>query len=775
MRLRSVAASLLALLCAGALLDHLFPPPLQNLRREAAGVIEARDGRPLRFFLPPDQIWRLPVAYDDLPRDLVRAVILAEDRRFYHHPGVDPIAVLRAAVANLRAGRVVSGASTLPMQIARLLQPRPRTFAAKIGQALRALQITHRLTHRQVLQAYLNLAPYGGNLEGVGAASWFYFGKQPKQLSLGEIALLVALPRSPNRFDPTRDAAAARVARDGVLRLLRRRGMIDAAAMQEAMRQPLPSARRPPPFEAPHLAQYVTDRFGAGRRLRTTIDSRLQRIAEEIVTRRITGLRADGIGNAAVVVIDNRDRAVRALVGSAAFFDTARSGQVNGAVAPRSPGSTLKPFLYALAFDEGLLVPDSYVLDIPTDFSGYVAEDYDGRYRGRVTVREALTQSLNAPPVRLLSQIGVERFLRLLRRGGLDTLDRPAAAYGLPLILGGGEVSLLDLTGLYSTLADGGLYRPVRLLETPPPNPTAGERLLSPAACGLIAEMLTGLERPDLPRAWDLTIAAPEVAWKTGTSYGHRDAWAVGLTLRYSVGVWVGNFDGAPAKGISGARHAAPLFFDVVRAVESGGHDRAPIPPEPAVIDRTEVCALSHQRPGPFCTHRVLIDTIPGRTRLPLCTYHRRVFVDAANGTLLSGRCLDRRPHRTRVLELFPSELVAWWRGQGRPAPLLPLSNALCGASIPGAVPAVVSPDPGTPYRLRRDAPAAWQRIPLIARAGATLAPQSGRLYWYQDGRLVASGPPEAQLFVSMSPGEHRLVVVDEMGRSDSLHYRVEE
>jgi penicillin-binding protein 1C len=759
------------------LLDLAFPFPWEALERPPAVVVLDRTGEPLRFFLPADHRWRFPVKLAELPPKLPRALVASEDRRFFRHPGVDPLAVARAAWSNLRSGGVVSGASTIPMQIARMADPGPRTLAAKLRESFRALQLERRFDKVELLEAYLNLAPYGGNVEGVGAAAWFYFGKEPAQLSLSEIALLTALPRSPRRYDPTRHPRTAEAARDRVLVQLAARGAFSPREIAEASRQPVPASRQRPPMAAPHFTEQVTGRSPGESRLRTTLDRAAQRIAEEQVRRRIGELRDQGIGNAAAVVIDNETRAVRALVGSAGFLEGSFQGQVNGAVARRSPGSTLKPFLYALALDQGRVLPDSYLLDIPTDFSGYVAENYDDRYRGRVTVREALIQSLNACAVRLLSEVGLDGFHRLLRRGGLATLDRPAGQYGLPLVLGAGEVTLLDLTNLYASLAEGGVHRRVRLIEpegTEMPEP--GDRLFSPEAARVVAEILTDVRRPDLPESWDLSRGVPAVAWKTGTSYGHRDAWAVGFSAHTTIGVWVGNFDGRPRQGISGSHHAGPLLFDLFRALDGrvGGTRPVDWTRRAPRLETLEVCALSHELPGPFCPDRIEVPYLPGRSRVTACTYHRRVLVDAGNGGLLAGDCVGRRPHAFRLLTIHPPELVAWWRGQGggpaRAVDEMPRLSPECQGVLGGEPPRLVSPDAATPYRLRRDTPAEHQRIPLIVREG----PGTARLFWYEDGILVATTGPGENRFLEPRPGEHRLVVTDDLGRSDGITYTVE-
>ncbi|HEX4960240.1 MAG TPA: penicillin-binding protein 1C [Thermoanaerobaculia bacterium] len=748
----------------------VFPFPWENLQRAPAVVVYDRHGQPLRFFLPQDQRWRLPVRLSELPPELPRALVASEDRRFYRHFGVDPLAVVRAAWSNVRRRGVVSGASTISMQVARMADPGPRTLGSKLRETIRALQLERRFSKDQILELYLNLTPYGGNVEGVGAAAWFYFGKEPDQLSLGEIALLTALPRSPVRYDPTLHPAAAREARDRVLDQLAERGAFSRKELQEARRQDLPRLRHRPPFAAPHFTEMVAALDSGSARIHSTLDRATQEIAEAQVARRIRELRDLGISEAAVVVIDNQTRSVRAMVGSAGFHEAIYQGQVNGAVARRSPGSTLKPFLYAMAMDEGRVLPDSYILDIPTDFSGYVAENYDERYRGRVTVRDALIQSLNACTVRLLSEVGLPAFQKLLLKGGLSTLNRPAGSYGLPLILGAGEVRLLDLVNLYATLAQGGLHRPVRLEEHGSPEPEA-VRLFSPEAARAVAQILTAVRRPDLPESWDLTRDVPGVAWKTGTSYGHRDAWAVGFSARTTIGVWVGNFNGKPRKGISGSQHAGPLLFDLFRSLEPGG--RAAVTPDGLPPEEIEVCALSHELPGPFCPERVRILFLPGRSKLRACTLHKRVLIDNATGELLAGDCLARRSHEFRLLTVYPPELVAWWRSQGTAVQEMPRLSASCTGIPDAEPPRIVSPDGATPYHLRQDSPAGFQRIPLVAQT----SPGVRRLFWYQDGLLVATTEMDSEKgsrFLDPVRGEHRLVVTDDLGRSDGVTYRVE-
>ncbi len=781
---------LVLLLCAALLLlDRRFPFSEQAFAPPGAVIVTDRRGEPLRFFLPHDDRWRFPVRLRDVSPVLVETVLASEDRYFHYHPGVNPFSILRAALTNLRAGAVRCGGSTIPMQLARLADPAPRTLRVKTREALRALQLDVHYDKERLLSWYLNMAPFGGNIVGVGAAAYFYFGKHPSQLSLGEAALLAILPRSPKGYDPFRNPERAKAVRDRLLDQLARRGDVSRVEAEAAKAQELPRRRHAPPMLAPHLSGTLYERYARPANPRTmavrsTLDARMQRIAQIKLRERVDWLRGQGLSNAAAVVLDVRTREVLVMVGSARFFDDKHQGQINGALTKRSPGSALKPFLYALAMDKGLVTPQSLLLDLPTDFAGYVAQNYDKRYRGRVTVEEALARSLNAPAVRLLAETGLGDFHALLLDLGLRSIDKPPGYYGLPLVLGGAEVRLLDLVNAYATLAQGGMHREVRdVLEVtddypfmgertedaPPGGAGHGRRLLSAEACHLVERILSGVERADMPLGWNLARDVPAVAWKTGTSYGHRDAWAVGYSSRHAVGVWVGNMDGRPERGISGARHAGPLLFELFRALEpSGSH----LPePEFLNIEQVEVCAESRHLATPLCTERMRMDIIPERSRVPRDTMHRRIFVDAETGELLQGNCLSQRPHKARVVREYPPELIAWQRSRGMAVETLPPLSPLCAEVPGGEKPVIVSPSGSTPYRIRAEAPREFQRIALVVQSPA----DNATLYWYQNGELVAKGGPEDKLFLPMQPGEHRLVVMDSKGRQDAVTFRVEE
>lgn len=558
------AAALAVPVVCVVLLDRFFPPPLGRLEDLSTAVVD-RTGAPLRFFTTRDGFWRLPVTLDDVAPLYLELLVAVEDRRFEAHPGVDPVAVARAVAENLAAGRTVSGASTLTMQLARLLEPRPRTLASKLLEALRALQLEARYDKARILEMYLTLAPFGGNLEGLRAASLAYLGKEPRALTAGEAALLVALPRSPTLLRPDRHPEAAARARERALGRGLAAGVVDVRTVAEAGAEPVPVGRVPWPFLAPHLAERLRGESPGTPVVRTSVDARLQRALEGLAARATASLVS--AGSVALLVADHRDAHVMASVGGADYLDVRRRGAVDMTRAVRSPGSALKPFLYGLAFDEGIVEPRTLVADVSTRFRDYSPANFDSAFHGELTVRDALLRSLNVPAVLVLDRLGPARFATALARTGVS-LHFPAgrragraAPPGLPLALGGVGMTLEDLTALYAGLARDGEVVPLRAgAERPPPG---GGRLLSPESARRVRDILReAAPAPGWVQAADRRTRAP-LAVKTGTSYGYRDAWAFGVGERYTVGVWVGRPDGTPIPEQTGRTAALPLLYEV--------------------------------------------------------------------------------------------------------------------------------------------------------------------------------------------------------------------
>ncbi len=647
-----------------------------------------------------------------------------------------------------------------------MMENRPRTVGAKAIEAFRALQLELRFSKRRILEFYFNLAPYGGNIQGAEAAALLYFGKPASELGPGEAALLAVLPNSPTALRPDRNPDGARRRRNEVLRRMQRIGKLDREQFRLATTAPVPSERRALPFGTPHLGDLLRQRYGNDTGdLRTTIVPGTQRLAEELLERHLRTLRPQGITNGAVVVIDNATRSVAALVGSAGYFNLAIDGQVNGATAPRSPGSTLKPFAYALALDAGLISPSTLLPDIPVTIAGYQPQNYDGGYRGAVTATDALVHSMNVPAVNLVLDLGADRFHAFLQQGGLGTLTEPWEHYGLSLVLGGAGVTLLDLTNLYATLARGGLWQPVRLLESDP-HPE-GRPIISAEAAYIMTDILSRLSRPDFPAAWEFSVNLPRLAWKTGTSYGHRDAWSIGYNPAFTIGVWLGNFSGIGSPALIGADAAGPLLFDLATALEP---DAGSWFERPSGVGEREVCALSGRPPGPACTQTkselYILDVSPHTP----CGMHITLAIDDSTGERLCPHCRAGHEWHRRTFVLWPPRVATWMQQNGYPVPVLPPHNRLCRTVISGREPTITSPAPGVRYVLRRGVPLEDQQI----RLEAAVASDVNRLHWFVDGELLLSTSPAEAAFMEPVAGRHEIVCMDDEGRTGRLTLTIE-
>ncbi len=792
--LRSFAAVLLLVLVFACTVRLWPKEPLASTTPSSTAVFD-RNGRLLRLTLAADQQYRLWTPLEDVAPEFVEALLLHEDRHFYSHIGVNPAALVRAAATTYTGGTRVGG-STITMQLARLYyRLNTRSIPGKLEQIARALQLELMYSKRDLLEAHINLMPYGGNVQGVGTASQIYFGKSAAKLGLAESLTLVLVPQSPARRHPVGDEPDdLRAARERLF--VRWRELHpDVEVSSDYIALPLRYARRSElPFAAPHFVNYVLRDMGRGIRdatqndetgreragkagstsaqaprrpntLATTLDLPLQRLTERVIANYIREQRHLGIHNASALLVDTRDMGVRAMVGSADFHSVGIHGQVNGTLAKRSPGSALKPFIYALAIDQGLIHPLTVLKDAPTAFGTYSPENFDGRFVGPITATDALIRSRNVPAVSLFAQLSQPNFYQFLRGAGVSQMASERH-YGLALALGGGEVTMEELATLYAMLANRGQLAALRHLEDEPA--TAGTRVLSEEASFMALEMLKSAPRPDDPftRKQDRL----RVAWKTGTSWGFRDAWTAGVFGPYVLIVWVGNFDGSSNPAFVGVQAAAPLFFRLTDAITlSDPHLNEPIFRQPPRLERVEVCSASGDLPNAECPQTSSTWYIPGISPIRVSQIHRRVWIDTRTG---AQACPPYDPQFTRseVFEYWPTDLLQLFAQAGMPR-RRPPATAECQRDVPsGTPPRITSPVTASTYSIRATR-IGEETIPLAANADSEVR----RLHWFVDDTYVGTGSPGVAIaWTPQRSGRFITRAVDDRGRADSRELRVE-
>lgn len=698
---------------------------------DAVATILDRHGKPLRVVPDPSTMVCEPVPLDQTGEWTAKALVAFEDKRFYEHGGVDSIAVCRAMLQNVLHGQVVSGASTLTTLVVKMTEPRPRNLWTKLVEAHHARQLEARLTKDEILEQYLNRAPFGGNVYGIEAASKRYFGKPARNLSLAESAMLAGLPQSPSRLRPDRYLEEALERRDIVLWRMVENGMITCEQMREAQEQPIALRREALPFLAPHFCDYIMQRHPGHERLETTLDLSIQQLAESALQRRIEELSPFGVSGGAVVVIDVRSGELRAMVGSPDFWNASAAGQVNGTVSSRSPGSTLKPFAYAAAMDQGLCTPATMLADIPMRFAGYDPQNYSLEYMGPVSVRQALVQSLNIPALECVEQIGLESFVAQLRRLGFSTLDRPASHYGLGIVVGSSEMTLLDLSNAYACLARNGVWQPVRVLADEP----AGESrtVYSAEAAYMMADILGGDERSADLVGHMADAVLPRVAWKTGTSSGHRDAWTVAYNPEYVVGVWLGNPDGSPSDALVGGSAAGPVAGDIFRRLYPAGD--SPWFAMPDGIETRAVCACSGLPPSQECSTLLADMHIPRISPTQPCAIHR-----------------DGGEH-------WPAELQAFMERNGVGDAVAAREDNPLG---------IETPVDGETYRLLPASPGIRQEIKIAASGSGDT------LYWFVDNEFLRTASAGDPVYWPLEKGTHSIACADAAGRTARVSIVVE-
>ncbi len=758
----------------------LLPDPLFN--DPFSTVIYERNGRLLGARVADDGQWRFPES-DSISAKFKTAVVLREDRYFYRHPGFNPLAIFKAMVENIKAGKIVRGGSTISMQTIRLSRKgKARTVSEKIIELFLAVGLELKYSKAEILQLYCAHAPFGGNVVGLEAASWRYFGHAPAQLSWGEAAALAVLPNAPALIHPGRNRDALHAKRDGLLKTLYNEGFIDSLTLVISRLEELPGKPVPLPQQAPHLLDFF-NRTQKGKAVKTTLDAGLQQRVAAIVEEHQLRLETNEIHNAAVLVLRPETYEVLAYVANTRNLDGKPHGNsVDMIRAKRSTGSILKPLLYAAMIEDGLLMPDALVPDIPSYYRNYHPENYDLTFEGAVPASQALSRSRNVPAVYMLRDYGGARFLHLMRKTGLTTFDKPAGYYGLTLILGGGEASLWELTNTYAGMArtlmnydkfygkyTGREYEPP-LLELSKVRKIAeagqaSEVPLHAASVWLTYKSLNKVKRPESEKGWERFGSSQSVAWKTGTSYGFRDGWAIGSTPAYVVGVWVGNADGEGRNGLTGTTSAAPILFEVFNGLQL---NKKFVPPYDELRPFV-VCRKSGYRAGRHCPETDTVFSFERSDKTPQCSFHRLIFTDPAEARRVNRNCSASGEMRAVLWFVLPPVQEWYYRKNPPSYRTLPPWAPGCEPGESSKVMAFIYPVPGTKIFVPLGTGGRLQKVVFEI---SHRFPDK-KVYWHLDNIYLGETRSTHQFGFSPPGGRHTLTVVDEDGESSSVSFEV--
>ncbi|HZS37614.1 MAG TPA: penicillin-binding protein 1C [Polyangia bacterium] len=768
---RRLAVLLSAWLAVKVLLVLWPHRPLAERYGSSLAVYDANH-KLLRLTLAEDGQYRLWTPLKQISPALVEATLLYEDKHFYHHYAFNPISLVRAAWATYVGGGRRIGGSTISMQLARRLYNIPsRTFWGKVRQIGRAVQLEMQYSKDDILEAYLNLVPYGGNVEGVGAASQIYFGKPAQKLLLPEALTMAVIPQSPSRR-----AGFLAHANESKEPLLAARTALFESWVQkhpEARKDWEPLIKLPIvmreasdlPFLAPHFVDEVLAAEHAPREVQTTLDLGLQKLVERHARSYVAQKERIGIHNAVVMLADYRTMEIKAMLGSVDFRDDAIAGQVNGALAKRSPGSTLKPFVYALGMEQGVIHPQTMLRDAPMSFAAFSPENFDGRFVGPLSAKDALIRSRNIPALAVAAKLNRPGLYEFLKTAGVSRMQ-PESHYGLGLVLGAGEVTMEELVTLYATLANRGVLKPLRYRAEEPSSD--GTRILSEESSFMVLDMLKDNPRPDRSRADDFARGRVPVYWKTGTSYGFRDAWAVGIFGPYVLAVWIGNFNGEGNPAFIGAQAAAPLFFEIVDSIYAQDRSIADWPlAVPKGVKRVSVCTVSGQLPSASCPHQKPSWFIPGRSPIEVCQIHRPVVIDDRTG---KRACPPYRgPTHEEVYEIWSSDMQQLFAAAGLPRRKVPPPAPGCGEgeTPAGIPPRITSPLRGVTYTLQKSRP---ESIALQAVTDG----DAHEVFWFVGEAFVGKAKSGSPLFWTPRPGAYVVRAVDDLSRSDARELKVE-
>lgn len=751
--LKRSAIAILGLFILFLLLNWIWPLPD---RIDYSSILTDNKGEVINASLTVDQKWRMKTELEEISPLLRKTIIAKEDKYFYSHPGINLVAVGRAFFKNLFRWKRTSGASTITMQVARALEHRKRTLPNKIIEMFRALQLEWKYDKDEILQLYLNLVPYGGNIEGVKAAALLYFNKNPDHLSLAEITALSIIPNRPSSLVIGKNNDRIREERNRWLKKFSEEKVFTEKEIDDALAEPLTASRGTVPHYTPHLF-YKLSRQQKGL-IQTHIDLNTQLKTEKIVEDYVRVQRLRNIRNAAVIVIDNRTHKVITYVGSSGFNDTLDGGQVNGAAAVRQPGSTLKPLLYALCFDEGLLTPKTVMPDVPVNYEGYAPENYDQKFNGYVTIQYALEHSLNIPAVKSLNLLGKEKMVQELVRCHFRQIGKDRKKLGLSMILGGCGTTLEELTGLFSSFANEGKFIQPSYSHEDSLQPAIS--LISPAANYMINDILSKVNRPDFPLNWTATERMPKIAWKTGTSYGRRDGWSIGYNKNYTIGVWTGNFSGTGVTDLSGANIATPLLFRIFNTIDYN-NDKEWFS-QPADCDIRQVCSETGLPPSEHCTNLTTDYFIPLISTTKLCHNWQEMMVSPDEKIVYCKSCAPATGYKKKWYKIVEPEMQSWFEENRIVYQHIPPHNPDCELIFKGNAPFIHFPVNGVEYLINKKKP---EPLQLVCKTANDVS----KVYWYINDKFYkASLAGEKQFFIP-EEGPVKISCTDDKGRNRNI------
>jgi penicillin-binding protein 1C len=747
------------------LLIYILIPIHQENLENYSTVVTDKDGKILRAFLNSDEQWHFRFDNDiKIPEKLETAVLTYEDRYFYYHPGINPYAIFRAIWLNIKFGKVKSGGSTITMQLARISKPKARTLINKLFEVIQATKLEIKYSKKSILRKYLENAPYGGNIVGFRAASLKYYGKEPNSLTWSEAATLAVLPNAPGLIAPGKNQEILLKKRNRLLKILHERDFIDKNLLELSLLETLPDRSINFPQLANHLAEEINS-TNNGLLVETTLDFNIQKRVEEVAKRYSQMQQFYGIDNLSILISNTETGEIVAYVGSQDYWDNEHNGKVNGVIAPRSTGSTLKPFLFALSIDDGLILPQTMMKDIPTYFSAFTPENASEKYLGLVTAHEALVKSLNIPAVRLLNTYGYNEFYRFLELGGISTLFREPEEYGLTLIIGGSEATLFDLVQLYQGLGNFGEFSKISWVKNE--NDLKKKTLISPGASFLTLEMMSDLKRPGIEKYWQNFPNSKRIAWKTGTSYGQRDAWAIGVNPQWTVGVWVGNFPGEGNNSLSGAASAGPLLFDLFSLLPDSGAEWFEQPFSDMQL--VKLCKTSGFTAGKNCTE---VDTVwapRNNKNLPLCTFHRKIYVNEDESKQVCSNCWEAGKYHDKIITDYPPKVKKYLRMRGLANFDIPPHNEECSAVNSENELVITYPKSNVSIFIPKDFGGIKQGITLEA----VHSQKKIEIFWYLDDEYIGKTFENHTMLCNVGQGLHTLFLVDQNGVSDEITFEV--